>query len=444
MPGPTRCCPPGPDQPTSPAGSGRWDPAPPAHQWDTAATTGRGANQWDPAPGAQRPADPDRTANQWDSVPGSVRGASGPPQSAGDNDQWHGVPCRRSAGHSGRAHAVARAFQPTRRPSDPQQQPPSGSRPTAPDGGHAGSGHPGVTGTPPPWPGTQTPGPSRAGTAPTPPSATWPDREPPRQPGGGHEPRHHTPGHATDRSAAQRRHRRRRSSDRRAPTAGPAAASRPAKSGQVGTAVATCRAGRPGQARRERFGVPGAGPAAGRTVLVRRESARSGRRAGTQSPERGPGQSDWSGEGPTALIPKVATSRPAAAGGRSRPGRLRRRTAIPALRPSRAARGHGPSGQLHLGSAGPPGGTRPADAPGQAPAPGQPRAGPSADPAATALIPAPPPGRALRRSWTRPPDGCRTSAAQERGTVGRCRPARRGTEAAAWRPGGATTPPPDG
>ncbi|WP_455429949.1 class E sortase [Micromonospora sediminimaris] len=170
-------------------------------------------------------------------------------------------------------------------------------------------------------------------------------------------------------------------------------ATQPAQAGQNSSAPQVSRPEPAGQDR-----PAGSGPAypvPGQPPATPSRSAEGRRSPGVEPPrqsDHAPGQSDWSGEGPTALMPKVRDSAGSANGG---PGTVPTK-GIQATNghPAAAAVPGGPaatdrpvnstSGQQARSAA--PG--QPT-APGQASAPGQPSApSRSADPAATALIPA--------------------------------------------------------
>ncbi|WP_307871008.1 class E sortase [Micromonospora sp. C51] len=412
----------------------QWDPAPSGQQ---VVDPDRTANQWDAAPGPVRDAasrQPDAATNgQWQGVPlpsgqpdipvGPTpwRGAFQPSRSAGDREQPSGTrPADTDAGHAGHPSITGTAGRPGwTDPADTAARPGVGQ----------------AVGTPPPWPGAQAqaPGPNRSGTGTAQPSGgrTWPSGEQSRQPAGttppaavrpatppsdsspqpsqpvpapqfgapygAHPPR---PGAGQPAGAAPAPH---------PPYVGPASnsgperpsdpgrpvpygpATQPAQAGQDSSAPHVSRPEPAGQDRPAGSGpaypVPGQPPA---TPSRSTEGRRSpGVEPPRQSTDHAPGQGDWSGEGPTALMPKVGDRAGSADGGR-------------ATEPTRATNGH-PGTAAVLGSQAAT--DRPVNAtsgqqarsaapgqptaPGQASAPGQPSApGRSADPAATALIPA--------------------------------------------------------
>ncbi|GIJ22209.1 class E sortase [Micromonospora lutea] len=288
-----------PERPT--AAAGRWDTAPAtdhrASQWDAPATAARTANQWDPAPDAQRAADPGRPANQWDAAPGPGRDAAGRQPSAGNNDQWNGVPLPSGQPDIPVGPTPWRgAFQPTRGAGDTEQQygAPYGDHAPRPVSGQANQVAPQAPRPGPDWP---------AGNG----SAYPVSGQPPATPSWSAEGR----------------------------------------------------------------GTPGVEPP-------------------RQSTDRAPGPADWSGEGPTALIPKVGGLAGPAVGGRgTEPTRPNQATnGQPVASPGATDRPVTPTSPA-AGQQPRPAAPGQSTAPGQASAPGQPSApNRSADPAATALIPA--------------------------------------------------------
>ncbi|MFV2104573.1 class E sortase [Micromonospora sp. LOL_024] len=351
-----------PPTPARPTAQVRSDSAPttarPANQWDTAPITANQwdpvparANQWDPTPPTQPTPDLGLSTDQRDRAPGQgPDGTAGRPQGTTGPDQWPGV-----ALPSGQPDIPVGptpwrgAFEPAGRPvaanghrgdghprvSDAGQASATGTSASGQPGGSAPSGavRPAALGSPPPWPGTR-----------------------PASPGPGLRPEQPSRGAPVPHSGPEQR------AQARPPSDGPPNAT-------------------PGQ--------PPATPpwqqAAGR--------GNPGVDDTRPSPDRPTGQGGWSGDAPTALMPRIkqATATPPGAAGQAAEPPRPDPTATPA-----ASRQTGPApkpGSPVPDRRGTP--TSGPGTPGQQPRSGPPNGpGPQAavdrptDPAATALIPA--------------------------------------------------------